>query len=105
MHYDTTDQKEMLMNIDYLMNIYKSNLPLRIAKLSGFRDLSLASSILAVERSIQFFASEMQAFRSQEGKSKEAASAHKLSCIIFRLLRKLISSNTCYKLLTPHEYQ
>jgi hypothetical protein len=90
---------------DYLMNIYKSSLPLRMAKLSGFRDLSFASSLLAVESSIQFFASEMQALRSQEGKSKEAASAHKLSCIIFILLRQLISSNTCCKLLTPHEYQ
>lgn len=33
-----------------------------------------------MERSIQFLASEIQAVRSQEVKSKEAASAHMLSC-------------------------
>ena len=62
-------------------------IPLRIAKLSGFHDLSFDSSLLVIERSIQDFASEMQAVRSQEGKSKEAASAHKLSCSVFFNLR------------------
>lgn len=66
------------------LKIDQLGLPLRIAKSSGFCDLSVESSLLFEERSIQFFASEMQAVRSQEGKSKEAASAHMLSCIIFK---------------------
>lgn len=75
------------------------SLPLRMAKLSGFCDLSFDSSLLAIERSIQFFASEIQAVRSQEGKSKEAASAHKLSCIIFTLNKKIsnvTNESSCY---------
>jgi hypothetical protein len=56
-------------------------LPLRIAKLSGLHDLSFDFSLLAIERSTQFFASEMQAVRRLEDRSKEAASAHSPSCI------------------------
>jgi hypothetical protein len=73
-HIDRTKQSE-------------TRIPLRIAKLSGFHDFSFDSSLLVTERSIQDFASEMQAVRSQEGKSKEAASAHKLSCSIFFNIR------------------
>lgn len=58
----------------------KLTLPLRIAKLSGLLDLSLDFSLLAIERSTQVFASEIQAVRRLEGRSKEAASAHKPSC-------------------------
>jgi len=50
-----------------------------MAKLSGLHDLSLDISLLSIERSIQFLASEMQAVRRPEERSKEAASAHKLS--------------------------
>jgi len=38
-------------------------------------------SLLLMERSTQLLASEMQAVNNAEGKSKEAASAHMLSCI------------------------
>lgn len=57
------------------------HLPLRIAKSSGLHDLSFDLSLLAMARSIQFLASEMQAVRIHEERSKDAASAHKLSCI------------------------
>lgn len=50
-----------------------------MAKLSGLHDLSLDISLLSIERSIQFLASEMQAVRRPEERSNEAASAHKLS--------------------------
>jgi hypothetical protein len=61
----------------------KIRIPLRIAKLSGFYDLSFDSSLLVTDRTIQDFASKMQAVRSPEGKSKEAASAHKFSGSVF----------------------
>ena len=66
-------------------------LPLRIAKLSGLQLLSFdfSMSLLLIERSTQFFASEMQAVNKAEGKSKEAASAHMLSCISHDRLKKV----------------
>ena len=58
-----------------------SFIPLRIAKLSGLQDLSFDLSLREMERSTQLFASEMQADRRLEGRSKEAASAHNPSYI------------------------
>ena len=57
-------------------------IPLSIAKLSGLELLSLdfSKSLLLIEMSMQFFASEMQADNNVLGKSNEAASAQMLSC-------------------------
>ena len=79
MHHESTDKEWKF----YLhSSCHQFLLPRRIAKLSGLHDLSFDCSLLAIERSTQFFASEMQDVRIPEGRSKDAASAHKLSCIL-----------------------
>lgn len=52
-----------------------------MAKLSGLYDLSFDISLLETAMSTQFCASEMHDVKSEEGRSKEAASAHMLSYI------------------------
>lgn len=51
--------------------------------------MSLDVSLLLIDRSILLFASEIHAVRRLEGKSKEAASAHRPSCIVSVLHEQL----------------